>query len=394
LLIFFSRYDIALKNRIYIRGKALHCSLGSDTEAIVHRLKAGQVKPDFIPLSQVKADYSRPYFLLSANGSRQSVDDQADFYQILFKTVAKALNDAGLAGTDLDDTAVFFGSTAIDIPLYEENYKKSRNALSRTAFGYGNIADTVAQRFGLTAGCYTFTTACTSSANGILYAASLMARGDIQRALVVGYDLFSHLGFYGFESLKLISPSTCRPFDKDRDGIIMGEGCAALILDREAKANDDFYYRGGANICDIHSVTTHNPAGDQIASAMHLSLRSTGIAPQQITAVKAHATGSYQNDLTEGNGIRTVFGDRIPPITALKPYIGHTVGACGATETILFTEAVKHKFIPAVPGFENIDPEIDIQPLTLTMPIQSGTFLLNFFGFGGNCVSLIFSNDP
>jgi len=381
-----------VRDKIYIRGKAVNCALGDDIQQVVAAMKAGQAKVTDLPLSLVDSTYSRQHFLLPPKASGHARKREQYFYSVLFDTIEAALDDAGLMPDDIEGLPVFFGSTASDIPIYEDSYKTSRQVLSQASSGYGNIANEIARRFNINAACYTFTTACTSSANGIMFATDMIAHGLIKRALVVGFDLFSNLGFYGFESLKLISPSPCKPFDKTREGVVMGEGCGALILDRKNRAPDDFFILGGANICDTYSVTTHNPEGGQIAAAMREALARAGVEPRQINAVKAHATGSYQNDLTEGSGLNQVFKDHLPPITGLKPFIGHTVGACGAVEAILFTEAVKSGFLPATLGFVQIDDEINIEPLTRPMPIQSGTFLLNYFGFGGNCVSLVVSN--
>ena len=152
----------------------------------------------------------------------------------------------------------------------------------------------------------------------------MIREGLIERALVIGYDLFSHLGFCGFEALKLIAPPPYRPFDKNRQGIIMGEGCGAVILDKNRSTPEDFCCLGGANACDTHSVTTHDPQGHTIAAVMHAALLRAGIEAGDIDAVKAHATGSYHNDLTECNGLKKVFGSRMPPVTGLKPFVGHT----------------------------------------------------------------------
>jgi 3-oxoacyl-(acyl-carrier-protein) synthase len=392
LPIFCSLDDDAVSDRIYIRGKAVNCSLGDDIERVVASMKAGRVQVADVPLTLTDSHYSRQYFLLPPIESDHPQSREAYYYDVLFNTIEKALADAGLKPHEISELPIFFGSTSNDIPIYEDTYKTSRQVLSQTSSGYGSIANEIAIRFDIKAACYTFTTACTSSANGIMSAADMIAQGFIKRALVVGYDLFSNLGFYGFESLKLISPSPCKPFDKRREGIVIGEGCGALILDRKNSAPNDFYYLGGANICDTYSVTTHNPAGDQIATAIREALARAGVEPRQIDAVKAHATGSYHNDLTEGSGLNQVFQNRVPPLTGLKPFIGHTVGACGVIESILFTEAVKSGFMPATLGFEEIDDEINIEPITRPVPIQAGIFLLNYFGFGGNCVSLVVSN--
>ncbi|MBW2338057.1 MAG: hypothetical protein JRF47_15100 [Deltaproteobacteria bacterium] len=383
-----------MNDRVYIRGKAVNCALGDDIQGVVAAMKAGRVQVTDVPLSLIDASYSRPYFRLPPIDSDHLPSIEAYYYDVLFKTIEKALADADLKPHEINGLPIFFGSTSNDIPIYEDTYKTSRHVLSQTSSGYGNIANEIAGHFDIKAGCYTFTTACTSSANGIMLAAGMMAQGFIKRALVVGYDLFSNLGFYGFESLKLISPSPCKPFDKNREGIIIGEGCGALILDTKSKVPNDFHYLGGANICDTYSVTTHNPEGDQIAAVIREALDRAGVEPWQIDAVKVHGTGSYHNDLTEGNGLNQVFENQVPPITGLKPFIGHTVGACGVIELILFTEAVKCGFMPATLGFKDIDDEINIEPITQPLSIQTGTFLLNYFGFGGNCVSLVVSNQP
>ncbi len=383
-----------MSNRVNIRGQAVHCALGDDIERVIASMQTNQIQATDMPLSLTDSNDSRQYYRLPPKDTNHTQSSEKYYYDVLFDTIEAAIEDAGLRLDEIEKLPVFFGSTSNDIPIYENTYKTSRNVLSQTSSGYGNIANEIANRFNIKAACYTFTTACTSSANGIIYAADMIAQGLIESALVVGYDLFSNLGFYGFQSLKLISPSPCKPFDKNREGIILGEGCGALVLDKKSRTPIDFHYLGGANICDTYSITTHNPTGDQIAAVMCEALNRSGIEPQQIDAIKAHATGSYHNDLTEGNGLNQVFKNQIPPVTGLKPFIGHTVGACGVIELILFTEAVKSGFIPATLGFEDIDDEINIEPITEPLSVQAGTFLLNYFGFGGNCVSLVVSNKP
>jgi 3-oxoacyl-[acyl-carrier-protein] synthase-1 len=379
--------------KAYVRGKAVSCTLGDDLAAIVNALHGDRSDPVELPLSLIDLDYGRPYFRLPQPAGMATLGPEARFYHFLFQTVDQAVSDAGLERHEVKELPIFFGSTANDIPIYEENYRTSSHVLSQTSSGYGNIANEIALHLDTKAACYTFTTACTSSANGVLYAADMVSRGIIQRALVVGYDLFSNLGFYGFEALKLIAPPPLRPFDKNREGVIMGEGCGAVVLDKAPKSAADFFCLGGANACDTHSVTTHDPEGHAIAAVMQDALKSAGVEARAVTAVKAHATGSYHNDLTECSGLKKVFGDRMPPVTGLKSFIGHTVGACGVIELALFTEAVKTGFIPATLGFETFDEELAVIPITKPLEIDAGTFLLNYFGFGGNCVSLVVANQ-
>jgi len=189
-------------DRVYIRGKAVTCALGDEVEQTVAMMKTHRVRI---------ARY---------------------FYDILFSTVDKAIVDAGLERDEIEDLPVFFGSTSNDMPIFEDTYRTSRHVLAQTASGYGKIASEIIGHFGIKAAGYTFTTACTSSATATVSAAAMIVQGFIKRALVIGFDLFTNLGFYGFESLKLISPSSYKPFDKNREGIILGEGCGAFILDK------------------------------------------------------------------------------------------------------------------------------------------------------------------
>jgi 3-oxoacyl-(acyl-carrier-protein) synthase len=382
--------------QVYIRGKAISCSLGDEIEEVIDRVKNRECHTVALPINLATLKYARPYYRIPGGDEERRTDLEGYFYKILFDTVARAIGDSGLTDREVERSAIFFGSTSIDMPMFEMTYKKQANngskVLSDESPGYGKIVGVVAERFNIKGPCYTFTTACTSSANCLLYAASLIQAGHVERALVIGYDLYNELGFYGFESLKLIEPGAYKPFDKDRIGIIMGEGCGAVVLDRLQKTGKDFRFLGGANACDTFNVTTHNAQGDVIARVITKSMENCGLSADDIDAVKAHATGSPVNDVTEYNGMKLAFGEKMPPFNGIKPYIGHTVGACGVIELVIITASVARGFFPATPGFEQVDEEIQARPITENMSIRNGNFMLNFFGFGGNCTSFVVSN--
>lgn len=381
-----------MKHPVFISGKSLTCSLGDKLDEILARVREKRVEVDWIPLSLTDPAVRRPYYRIRQPDPAVRDHLEAFFYQILFDTIAAAIADAGLTPQEIGGLGIFFGSTSIDIPIYEACYEKSGDApmhFSQTSFGYGAIAERTARHFNVRGPCYTFTTACTSSANALLYAAAMIAKGDLDRALVVGYDLFNNTGLYGFESLKLTAATACKPFDRHRDGIIMGEACGAVILSRNRNDAHDFRFMGGASLCDTANVTTHNVAGDVVAEVMRQAMLNAGVAVGGIAAIKAHATGSEMNDRMEAGGMRQVFAGRMPPVTGVKPFVGHTVGASGVVELILLTEALKKGFLPATPGFTVMDEELRIAPLTENMPLATGVFMLNYFGFGGNCASLI-----
>lgn len=384
-----------MERKACIRGGALSCSLGTDTDAVIAAVRAGRTPVSLLPLDLAGLPYSRPYYRLPFGDDRRESDVERFFYDVLFDTVARAVANARWSGDELRGAAFLFGSTSIDIPIYEAAYARSEengiHYFVHASLGYGSIARAAADRFGIGGPCTTFTTACTSSANALLYGAGLIETGVVDRAVVAGYDLYNATGFYGFESLRLMAPERYRPFDADRDGIIMGEGCGVVLLERGEPAAGDFVLRGGSNRVDPFNVTTHEENGSVIASTMRLALADAGLDPGAIDAVKAHATGSDLNDRTECAGMRAVFGDRLPPVTAVKPYVGHTVGASGAIELLLVTESIRRGFLPAVPGFLREDPELGVRPLTEPLPMNGGSVMLNFFGFGGNCTSLIVS---
>ncbi len=373
------------------------CSLGDSLEEIIDGARHKRVRPEQIPLTLASLPYTKPYYLIRRN-EKDNLDNRSGeyFYEVLFSTVSRAILDAGISGAETAGMGVFFGSTSMDVPIFEAGHGKTSASIGETflrlSAGYGKIAGAVAERFGMGGSCYSFTTACTSSANALLYAAAMIEERYIERALVVGYDLFNNIGFYGFEALKSLASSEYRPFDRERDGIIFGEACSAVVLEGRRRQAGDFTYLGGASLCDIYSVTGNDSDGDAIAETMNRALGKAGIRPGDISAVKAHATGTENNDKTECAAMRAAFGRNMPPVTCVKPFIGHTFGACGVSELILFTESVKAGFIPSTPGFREMDGELNLAPLTENMEIGEGVFMLNYFGFGGNCTTLIFSN--
>lgn len=137
-----------------------------------------------------------------------------------------------------------------------------------------------------------------------------------------------------------------------------------MVLEGERRKAGDFECLGGANLCDVYSVTSHDEGGAAVAETMNRALRQAGIDPGDIRAVKAHATGTENNDRTECAAMKVTFDRHIPPVTCVKPFIGHTVGACGVSELIVFTESVKSGFIPSTPGFREMDEELNLRPLT------------------------------
>ena len=140
---------------------------------------------------------------------------------------------------------------------------------------------------------------------------------------------------------------------------------------------------GGASNCDTFSVPTANPDGRSVAAVLHQALVSTDIAPDEVRGIRAHGTASATGDQAEMAGLERVF-TILPPVSALKPYLGHTLGACGVNELVLYAGTLARGLLPATPGFETLDPGFRLQPLRQPVPAPDGCYLLNHFGFGGN----------
>ncbi|MFN0316960.1 MAG: beta-ketoacyl-[acyl-carrier-protein] synthase family protein [Burkholderiales bacterium] len=245
----------------------------------------------------------------------------------------------------------------------------------------------IARHLGMRATPLTLSTGCSSSANALLAATQMLQRGRAKRVLVVGAEGLSAVTLSGFDSLLLLDPEGCRPFDRDRAGLQIGEGFAAIMLESGRKGQASIL--GGANLCDTHHLTSASPGGDVMRDVMRQALANAAVGPGAVTAVKAHGTGSADSDRAEANALHAVFGAALPPVIGLKRYVGHTLGACGAVETAALIGCLQNGFLPATAGFRAMDPELGIVP---TQPAQvggAGIYLLNFFGFGGNYTSLV-----
>lgn len=262
-------------------------------------------------------------------------------------------------------------------------------AVRGPSWGAGLIAD----RYGLRGPSLTVSSGCSSSANALLIAAEMIERGCLRRALVIGAEELSAVTLSGFDSLMLLDPAGCRPFDRDRQGLQIGEAITAMVLeaDGDARAGPGGFarIRGGANRCDTHHLTGASPDGNVMREVMREALACAGIGAADVVAVKAHGTGSADSDRAEAAALRAAFGAALPPVLALKRYVGHTLGACGTLETAALMGCVADAFLPAAAGFNAVDPELGLMPLREQTRAGAGHYLLNFFGFGGNYTSLV-----
>jgi 3-oxoacyl-(acyl-carrier-protein) synthase len=240
----------------------------------------------------------------------------------------------------------------------------------------------------------TISTACSSSANSIMTGARLIKNKRLHRAMVGGTDALTRFTLNGFLALEILSLTGCRPFDRDRNGLTIGEGAAVLILESEEVADP------ARIICEITGYANANEAFHATASsadglgaylAMSGALETASLKPEDISYVNAHGTGTEINDLSEGRAIQKIFGSAIPPVSSTKAFTGHTLGAAGAVEAVFSVLALQNQVL--LPGLNFSTPmeELHFQPVTKPSLAKLTHVMSNSFGFGGNNTSLIFS---
>ncbi len=313
---------------------------------------------------------------------------------VIDAVVSEALDEAGLSPSQRRRMALVVGSSSFDISVSESRYRDElaagRDALPLRSSSLGNLAEAVRERFDLRGEDYSFNTACTASANALWYAARLIRSGTIDHALVLGVELINDITALGCCSLNLLSRSRMRPFDRERDGFVLGEAASALILGEGGA--ERFHALGGANLCDTHSMSVATTDGSTVALVIAQALAEAGLEPAAIAAVKAHGTASALNDEAESAGMLRAF-PVLPPVCALKPFLGHTLGACGLTELILFYRAIEQGFLIATPGIGADASVLGVGLNQAALRMTHGDFMLNYFGFGGNNTSLVIAKS-
>jgi 3-oxoacyl-[acyl-carrier-protein] synthase-1 len=306
--------------------------------------------------------------------------------------VDDALDQAQLSLSERRNLTLFLGSSSGDISLLEARYRgdleRDPHAKPmRVPTSFGALGREIAGRMEIRGADITINTACTASANALLHAAAMIRRGEIEHALVLGVELCNAVTALGFASLQLLSTGTMRPFDPMRAGLVLGEACAAVVLSKRADSAL-FSMMGGANMCDTFSPSSANPDGSSIARVIECALQSAGIDASDIRALKVHGTANGANDAAEAAGIRKAF-TALPLMCALKPRIGHTLGACGLAELLLMCSAAREGFLPATPGIGADAEELGVALLQETAAFSGGPMMLNYFGFGGSNTSLV-----
>jgi 3-oxoacyl-[acyl-carrier-protein] synthase II len=329
------------------------------------------------------------------------------FAQFSMAAADMAFQDAGAAALDLDPAkagVVFatgvggFDTLAEQVGVYNE--KGARRVSPRLVpMMMANAgAAGISMRLGWRGPSEVIVTACAAGTHSIAAAARLIATGRCDVAIGGGSEASMHpVAVAAFSNMTALSTSgNSRPFDARRDGFVMTEGAAALVLedwDRAVARGATIYAElaGGASTADAHHITAPAPDGAGAVACMELALADAGIGPADVGHINAHGTSTPLNDLAESKAINKVFGEPGPLVTSTKGVTGHGLAAAGAIEAVAATLTIHHATIPPTAGYGEPDPEISLsivhgQPRSW----EPSAVLSNSFGFGGHNGCLVF----
>jgi 3-oxoacyl-[acyl-carrier-protein] synthase-1 len=309
----------------------------------------------------------------------------------------EAIFQAGI--TDIKDLTFISGTTVGGMVATEKYYPDFLSNDTRNAFieshDCGDSTVRIAEYSGIKGYLSTINTACSSSANAIMLGTRLIKSGKAKRVLAGGVDALSKFTLNGFNTLMIVDPNPCKPFDENRNGLNLGEGAGYMVLESERVAGNKEILcevSGYGNANDAYHQTALSPDGRGAFLAMKAALEKAGLNPGEISYINAHGTATQNNDLSEGIAIERLFGSKIPFVSSTKPMTGHLLGAAGAIEAGISILAMKNGCVPANLNFKVKMKELSFSPVTeLIRNVNLLHIMSNSFGFGGNNTTLIFS---
>jgi len=391
---------------VFIAGKGIITSIGANTQENFASLIAAKsgignmeiLQSNFagvIPVAEVKLTNSQ---LAAIAG----IDAHSPRTALLSTIAAKeaVLN----SGIDLKKWRVGFlsANTVGGMDKTEQRYqeyltdKSGAELTGVVQHDCGTITELAADALGIRHFVTTISTACSSSANSIMYAQRLIQAGIIDVAVAGGADSLSRFTLNGFNALMILDRKPCTPFDEHRNGLNLGEGAAYLVLASEKAMNDakrekKYVLSGYANANDAFHQTASSPEGKGNFLAMTKALEVGKLLPEEISYINLHGTGTNNNDVSEGTAIQRIF-KKVPPASSTKSFTGHTLGASGSVEAVYSLLAMEHGVVYPNLRFATPMKELNFTPVTTLLENADIKHVMsNSFGFGGNCSSLIFS---
>jgi len=328
--------------------------------------------------------------------------DRSEQYAIAAAT--EALEQSGRPAADPSRIGTIFGTGVGGIHTLEEQIVVRLDKGERRVSPFlvpmmmaNAPGANVSMRFDLRGPNETISTACAAGTHALGYAARLISWG-LADAVVAGGTEYAgtptSLASFG-NMTALSSTGTSRPFDAERDGFVMGEGAAVMVLEEWEAATSRGAtiigeILGAASNADAHHITAPSPGGVGAIQCMQLALTDAGLEPAEIRQVNAHGTSTPLNDAAEAAAVSEVFGERAVPVVSTKGVTGHALGAAGALEAAAVLLSLEHRLIPPTANTTNVDPEMTVDVVTgSARPWEPGPTMSNNFGFGGHNGSII-----
>jgi len=328
------------------------------------------------------------------------------FQQFAVATAQMALDDAGDLSIDPMRAGVVHGTgvggletleTQVGV-LNEKGERRVSPFLVPMMMSNAGAA-AISMRFGWRGPCETIVTACAAGSQAIGAALRLIASGRCDAVISGGAECaMTPIGLAAFRNMTALSTTgVSRPFDARRDGFVIAEGAASLVLEEleHARARGARIYAellGAASTADAYHITAPSPGGAGALACMELALEDAGVAPSEVEHVNAHGTSTPLNDLAEAEAIEKLFGRAGPLVTSIKGVTGHSLGAAGAIEAAACCLTIDRKQVPPTAGLEQLDPEMHIEVAAGgPRPYRGGAVLSNSFGFGGHNGCLVFA---
>ena len=408
-MLFFPRQAPSLRPRVAVTGAGLVTPLGLDWLSNADAFRTGRTAFRRVSLFDVSrqrvkvaAEVDLPSRLPKTLLPPERVKRLDRAARLLLLAAHEAWHQAGW-GPD-QNLPVVLGTTSGGMSLGEAYLRQCTDAPRNHTRQAGRVLNYQPQRqgldladaFGFPGSVTVIANACASGANAIGHAWDLLRSGAAERALTGGYDALSQLVFSGFDSLQALSPTSCRPFDAQRDGLALGEGAAVFALEtvqsaeaRKARILGEVVGYGTST--DSHHLTQPHPEGAAAFTAMKAACRSAGVEPSQIGYVNAHGTGTVLNDSAEAAAINLWAGEHAPElaVSSTKASIGHLLGGAGAVEAAVCLMALQQQWLPPSASVQIPDPAVRFRLVRTPASARFEYALTNSFGFGGANATLI-----
>ncbi|HBR16061.1 MAG: hypothetical protein A3G39_08740 [Deltaproteobacteria bacterium RIFCSPLOWO2_12_FULL_43_16] len=323
--------------------------------------------------------------------------------KLLLTSIDEAVAEAGLLNRLPSNTPVILGTTLggmLSGEAYHRNIVSGKKAKPSLLLDYlaHYQAIHIAEEYGLDSAAFTISNACASGTNAIGLAYNEIRAGNAEIALAGGYDTMCEFTFAGFNSLQAVTQTLCRPFDKNRDGLVLGEGVGIIVLEEMScavsrNANIIAEIIGYGESSDAFHITRPEPSGDGAGLAISRALTCAGVGASDIDYINAHGTGTPYNDAMEAKAIQKIFGNASQniPVSSIKSMIGHLLGGAGAVEAVITVMAMNKGVLPPNINYQTPDPDCPLNIVDKSeQPASIKRAVSNSFGFGGANAAIIF----